>query len=218
MKYFLGILITLIIILIGAVSYLVGRQSSSLPILATPSQSNDPQVACTMEAKLCPDGSSVARTGPKCEFAPCPALKIQKVEGGGVLSFPRYALTIPSDWTIKREIPGPDSERLILSGKELGITILQGGFGGSVCLFPGDADSEGPSAHYTSYVEIVNQSGDHFRRVTPENGKGYGLCQLTQYGWGAPTLYGAISLKTPASPTPADLVTIDQILISLTKL
>ncbi|MCE9643860.1 hypothetical protein K8Q93_01275 [Candidatus Parcubacteria bacterium] len=29
-------------------------------------------VACTMEAKLCPDGSSVGRTGPDCEFAVCP--------------------------------------------------------------------------------------------------------------------------------------------------
>ena len=30
------------------------------------------QVACTMEAKLCPDGSAVGRTGPNCDFAPCP--------------------------------------------------------------------------------------------------------------------------------------------------
>jgi hypothetical protein len=29
-------------------------------------------VACTMEAKICPDGSSVGRVGPNCEFAPCP--------------------------------------------------------------------------------------------------------------------------------------------------
>ncbi len=29
-------------------------------------------VACTEEAKLCPDGSGVGRTGPNCEFAPCP--------------------------------------------------------------------------------------------------------------------------------------------------
>lgn len=28
---------------------------------------------CTMEAKICPDGSSVGRQGPNCEFAPCPA-------------------------------------------------------------------------------------------------------------------------------------------------
>ncbi len=31
-------------------------------------------VACTMEAKQCPDGSYVGRSGPKCEFAQCPAI------------------------------------------------------------------------------------------------------------------------------------------------
>ncbi len=30
------------------------------------------EVACTMEAKLCPDGSYVGRTGPNCEFTACP--------------------------------------------------------------------------------------------------------------------------------------------------
>jgi putative hemolysin len=29
--------------------------------------------ACTEEAMICPDGSAVGRTGPNCEFAPCPA-------------------------------------------------------------------------------------------------------------------------------------------------
>ncbi len=28
--------------------------------------------ACTQEAMVCPDGSTVGRTGPNCEFAPCP--------------------------------------------------------------------------------------------------------------------------------------------------
>lgn len=28
--------------------------------------------ACPMDAKICPDGSSVGRVGPNCEFAPCP--------------------------------------------------------------------------------------------------------------------------------------------------
>ncbi|MBI3379331.1 hypothetical protein HY029_01090 [Candidatus Gottesmanbacteria bacterium] len=32
--------------------------------------------ACTQEAKLCPDGSSVSRTGINCEFAPCPQITI----------------------------------------------------------------------------------------------------------------------------------------------
>ncbi len=31
--------------------------------------------ACTMEAKICPDGSAVGRSGPKCEFTACPAPK-----------------------------------------------------------------------------------------------------------------------------------------------
>ncbi|MFA6511947.1 MAG: hypothetical protein WCV86_02390 [Patescibacteria group bacterium] len=33
---------------------------------------NTNAVACTQEAKLCPDGSAVGRTGPNCEFAACP--------------------------------------------------------------------------------------------------------------------------------------------------
>jgi len=32
-------------------------------------------VACTAEAKMCPDGSYVGRVGPDCEFAPCPTPK-----------------------------------------------------------------------------------------------------------------------------------------------
>ena len=30
-------------------------------------------ILCTMEARICPDGSAVGRTGPNCEFSPCPA-------------------------------------------------------------------------------------------------------------------------------------------------
>ena len=33
-------------------------------------------VACTQEAKVCPDGSAVGRTGPNCEFAQCPEMTI----------------------------------------------------------------------------------------------------------------------------------------------
>lgn len=31
-------------------------------------------IACTMEAKMCPDGTAVGRVGPDCEFAKCPAV------------------------------------------------------------------------------------------------------------------------------------------------
>ncbi|MFZ2153544.1 MAG: hypothetical protein WAV41_05865 [Microgenomates group bacterium] len=42
-------------------AFYLGRQTKSLP-----------SSGCTMEAKVCPDGSAVGRSGPKCEFAPCP--------------------------------------------------------------------------------------------------------------------------------------------------
>ncbi|MDO8269654.1 MAG: hypothetical protein Q7T54_03225 [Candidatus Levybacteria bacterium] len=29
-------------------------------------------IACTMDAKICPDGSNVGRRGPDCEFEKCP--------------------------------------------------------------------------------------------------------------------------------------------------
>lgn len=39
-------------------------------VAAILAQSTHPK-ACTLEAKLCPDGSAVGRVLPNCEFAPC---------------------------------------------------------------------------------------------------------------------------------------------------
>jgi hypothetical protein len=40
------------------------------------------QTVCTLEAKLCPDGSYVGRSGPKCEFVPCPGTGPPQGESG----------------------------------------------------------------------------------------------------------------------------------------
>jgi hypothetical protein len=39
------------------------------------SKKESSQIACTMDAKMCSDGSYVGRTGPKCEFTECPMVK-----------------------------------------------------------------------------------------------------------------------------------------------
>ena len=39
---------------------------------APPAANGEVPVACTLEAKLCPDGSYVGRVGPHCDFAACP--------------------------------------------------------------------------------------------------------------------------------------------------
>lgn len=50
-----------------------GNPSASAPADGcTPTPIPEEGVMCTQDAKLCPDGSYVGRTGPRCEFAPCP--------------------------------------------------------------------------------------------------------------------------------------------------
>lgn len=41
---------------------------------------NPAPFACTTEAKICPDGSAVGRTGPDCEFAKCPETNLKPIE------------------------------------------------------------------------------------------------------------------------------------------
>lgn len=48
-----------------------GQCASIVNAIASPEPQPSP-VACTQEAKLCPDGTSVGRTGPNCEFSDCP--------------------------------------------------------------------------------------------------------------------------------------------------
>ncbi|MGE5540874.1 MAG: hypothetical protein ACM3TU_01165 [Bacillota bacterium] len=62
--------------------------------------SNQP-VACTMEAKVCPDGSSVGRTGPNCTFAACPFPNVE---------FPQLSLSfaVPNGYAENKAALGSD--------------------------------------------------------------------------------------------------------------
>ncbi len=60
------IILTIGLLIILAVFVFAGIYFSSSS--STPSM----EVPCTMEAKICPDGSAVGRSGPLCEFAECP--------------------------------------------------------------------------------------------------------------------------------------------------
>lgn len=66
-------------------------------------------VVCTQEVKICPDGSSVGRTGPACEFTACPTVQVkdetkaslnQKILNNGIFITPLEVLSdsrCPSD-------------------------------------------------------------------------------------------------------------------------
>ena len=58
-KIFIFLIIVLVVLIIGIRVYyfFAGKTLNS--------------VVCTQEVKICPDGSTVSRTGPNCEFAPC---------------------------------------------------------------------------------------------------------------------------------------------------
>lgn len=63
-KGFVKFIIIMAVALAGVVwTFLILNKEISKPIKP---------LACTEEAKQCPDGSYVGRTGPKCSFAPCP--------------------------------------------------------------------------------------------------------------------------------------------------
>jgi len=68
------LILVAIVIIAGALSFLY-----KIPSFLNPINPDNP-VACTMEAKLCPDGSAVGRTDPNCEFTTCP--NIDNTDGG----------------------------------------------------------------------------------------------------------------------------------------
>ena len=56
-----------IVVSISSKYYLFGNKKTS-------------NLACTQEAMICPDGSSVGRTGPNCTFAPCLVVTVCKTD------------------------------------------------------------------------------------------------------------------------------------------
>jgi hypothetical protein len=65
-------------------------------------------VACTMEAMICPDGTAVGRTGPNCEFAPCPipVAPEETVVKDIIVDSPKEGDTISAPVTVTGKAPG----------------------------------------------------------------------------------------------------------------
>ncbi len=58
-----------------------------------PTTNDEPSVRCTMEAKVCPDGTEVGRVAPNCEFAPCPTnTTLSNVSEGETMTNTKVAL------------------------------------------------------------------------------------------------------------------------------
>lgn len=70
----LYIVISVLIVLASIGGYILGKSTVTVPSIPVAQ-------ACTMEAKICPDGTAVGRSGPSCEFSPCPPETGEQSEG-----------------------------------------------------------------------------------------------------------------------------------------
>jgi hypothetical protein len=104
--YKIIIAVTVFLIIGLVVSYLV--VSKKLPAII----SDNNQKACTLEAKVCPDGSSVGRTGPNCEFAACPT------ESETVTPIPDVTSSGPVAPNVSPSTnPSTEGEKITVTGK-----------------------------------------------------------------------------------------------------
>lgn len=74
---FFGLFLVIFIIIasVGGYAYYQATNTPAQPDTSdttNPNTESPDMVACTMDAKICPDGSSVGRVGPNCEFEACP--------------------------------------------------------------------------------------------------------------------------------------------------
>ncbi len=58
-KVAIGIALSCLVVLVGTLLYIASHEHAA--------------TACTQDAKICPDGSTVGRVGPYCQFADCPS-------------------------------------------------------------------------------------------------------------------------------------------------
>jgi len=82
MKEFLTGIAVVVLVGIGAFLY---RSTMERPNMQVPPAGH---AACTLEAKICPDGTSVGRTGPNCAFAACAAPNTENPEIGIAFAVP----------------------------------------------------------------------------------------------------------------------------------
>lgn len=65
---------------------------------------NNNLVACTLEAKICPDGTAVGRSGPNCEFQACPQLQYKTITSNEIANLTgpyTFTADIPAHWQVE---------------------------------------------------------------------------------------------------------------------
>lgn len=179
----------LALILVGVGGYMLGKQSNlsdTAGAVNESSQSDDEiQVECTMEAKICPDGSSVGRIGPDCEFAECPTMDNEATLDSQWEKFVDnkngFSISYPGDKLVSCFTSGRENDLLLwkapfecIDGHDIFYLIDV-----EVVSIPSLAVSHTPSSSEEINVDGVTASKKTYQ-FTPEDGPLFSKGKATQ--------------------------------------
>ncbi len=179
-----------------------------------------------------PVPQAVSTTNPQIETTTptstvIPSVKTKTVAAGvgaeSGLSFTKYTIDVPETWTPVHTYTneGTAVDTLTITSGVYQIKIFQAATGGALCLYPGDADFEGPSSRYETFVDMTTKDGIVLRRggslAASGTTRGFTLCQKGTENYGQPTGFGHTSFTTPATPDPTKLGEMDTMIKSLKK-
>ena len=90
-------------------------------------------VVCTQEAKQCPDGSYVSRTGPKCEFTACPVNNQSEIDTSTWKTYRNeeygFEMRYAENWSFKSVMSDVTKKEVFeLTKDDDKISIFPGGF------------------------------------------------------------------------------------------
>lgn len=203
--------IMLVLLILGSMiygGYYFGKQTKTIAKPEAVQTENNDSIIETENSIVSPSPSPLPQT-----------TIVAGVSKSAGLSFDQYSVVTPQDWTAKKESQSALDEKLILTKGNYSITIFQAATGGALCLYPGDADFEGPSSKFQVFTTLTTKDARTLRRSGDVNATAFTVCQKSADGsYQQPTNYGHISIKTPELPAKAVVEEIDLILASLKKI
>lgn len=143
----------------------------------------------------------------------------QPVMGGqsnGSTSFKPYKLLVPEGW-VKTVEQNEVTDTLTLKKDGYEIKIYQAPMGGSMCIYPGDAEGDFKQK-YEKFKEFAGTGGNTYRRSWDEKAGPitYTVCQKGDEGtFGTFTIFGGVTVKSPNPPEEAMMQEIDEMIASL---
>lgn len=163
--------LTVILIVVGIASFMY-RNALEHPVTSPQGEG----VACTAEAKLCPDGTSVGRSGPSCAFSACAFPNVEDTTDG--ISF-----VAPAGYVANPEAIGTDETlRAVFDKSSKGSVphsivirrypVSEGKTGEGVILTNTMFESSGKTAQSMKELKPVMVNGKTYQSVVLERFEG----------------------------------------------